>query len=152
MCPTVILGESCCKLIFSCLIDHEFWGKSATAVLLNERSNQMTPGDMALHRQIPHSALIREASCSVNGNEQGVKDFGALSPKWGVLIKALPLRIGDEYGREGGQIVRFRQGGCTQELTETVSWAQGLRELTSENPHTKKGKRTRSPIPSQEVV
>lgn len=73
---------------------------------------------------MPPSAHIREWE-SVNGNLhrdpqldnwQKVGDFRAQSPKWDVLIKALPLRFRKQCGREEGTTVR-----ATGNTKQTVS-------------------------------
>lgn len=44
-------------------------------------------------------------------NVQRMRDFGALSPKWGVFFKVLSSRLRNLCGREGEKIVIAEDGG-----------------------------------------
>ena len=44
-------------------------------------------------------------------NVQTVREFGVISPKWGVFLKPLPSRLRDVGEREGRMIIRARDDG-----------------------------------------
>ena len=90
-------------------------------VLLKENNNKITPMTLCYtYRSIPHSAIIRETSCSIwelahrrTSGQCAQRDMGTLSSEWNVFIN-LPSDLRDLCGRGSRKIVEGREYGGHQ--------------------------------------